>query len=496
MDIRPLILAVFLLLLSFDSLANRLNGTFLHFGYGPGDDVIPTSQVPSILEEISQLGMNTIIIAETRISPGRCAANVSDFRWLAGFPQKIRTILDEAHSRGMEVYIGGTHSGFNCSSFGSTSNIALVTQDIRQNLSLISSQHNSHPAFKGWYIPDEPPLAGGSTSFTYYRNITAELKGISPGKKVLTAPYFAGGVQLPSPAHLAQSAAAFKDITGVDIQVWQDGIGAIPSTKLFHWDRAGHSSEEYYQALQNALGTNSLWADVEIFNFGDPLFNTQANNLTGGYRSASSKRVNQQLWSSRFAAKRVSWLHQWHSSKSMGPAHGYVEAPLFQALYRGTYGIRATYLTPLNHRNYWYSRPPNAAYPDNGSKMFDRRTGDPRHPGDQAWVGFLGQFDVTIDLGSTRKVDWIGVHLLSNTQWGIKIPTRYEIFCGTTQTNLTKIEDARSPFSLADQALIVSEEYLMGNREALDATCRYVRLRFPNTGSNTFISEIEMSSER
>jgi len=180
----------------------------------------------------------------------------------------------------------------------------------------------------------------------------------------------------------------------------------------------------------------------------------------------------------------------------MGPIHGYVEAPLFKALYRGTYGLGATYLTPLNYTNYSYSRPPNPAYPDNGSKMFDRRTGDPRHPGDQAWVGFLGQFDITIDLGSTRKVDWIGVHLLSNTEWGIKTPNKYEIFCGSSQSNLTKVGEAQSPFSLTDQATVITEEYLMGNRTALNLTCRYVRLRFPNTGSNTFISEIEMSADR
>jgi hypothetical protein len=129
------------------------------------------------------------------------------------------------------------------------------------------------------------------------------------------------------------------------VQIWQDGIGAASHAKLFQWDRPGYSTEQYYQALSAQLGASAVWADIELFNHGSPLFLDTGNGLSGAYRSASVQRINQQLWSARSAGKRVAWLNQYHMSEVVGPGQGYGEAPRMMNTYRGLYGLGASYLS-------------------------------------------------------------------------------------------------------------------------------------------------------
>lgn len=474
-----------------------LGGTFLHFGYGPGNDVIPTSRIAPLLDELAALGMNTVIVAETRISRASgCPSSTQQIQWLAGFPSKLGVLLDEAFARGMEVHVGATNSSFTCGQFWSSGNTSVVVQDIQQNISQLALAHGGHPAFKGWYIPDEPGLPD-SGKYHYYKSVANALRALGPGKRISVAPYFPNQPTLPTPSALGTMARAFSQNTGVDLQIWQDGIGAIPGVKLFHWTRAGHSSEQYYEALARSLGAGGLWADVEVFNYGRPLFNTPSGALTGAYRSASAQRINQQLWSARFASRRVSWLHQWHTSPLMGPDNGYVEAPLLHGTYRGIYGLGATSVLPLNHANYTWQTPPAAQYPDtSGYGLFDRRTGDPRNPQDPAWIGIQGAVRATVDLGAARRVDWVGVHLLSRPSWGIRIPPRLDIYCGASTASLVLVGQAHAPFSQSDQDSVIEEEYLMGNHQPLGVSCRYLQLRMPSTGNWVFISEVELAAER
>jgi hypothetical protein len=481
--------------------SGRLSGAFVYFGYSGTDEVIPVTQMPAFLDELQDLGNDTVIVSQTRATRSgyACATSASQFEWIKGFPDKLGALLDAAQVRGMKVYVGTTFSSKNCPTFWGSTNTAVVEADVRQNLSLLSSRYGSHPAFAGWYIPDEPGIPN-SDKYDFYRRETAALKALTPGKPVALSPYFPNQPTLPSPTTLAWVASAFRNSTGVDIQIWQDGIGAIPGTKLFHWTRAGYSSEAYYQALAGALGTNGLWADIELFNYGKPLLNSVNGALTGSYRSASPQRINQQLWSARFAGKRVSWLHQWHMSEVVGPTYGYVEAPLQQGLYRGIYGIGgAGLLAPLNYANYAWLTPPPTTYADStGYELFDRRTGDPRNPQDPAWVGVQGTNGVSIlrvDLGTSKEIDWVGLHTLTYPSWGIRSPTAMDIYCGSTASTLMKIAAVVAPFTQAALSSTEEEEYLLGNRTPLNKSCRFLELRIQSNGNWLFASELELAVE-
>jgi len=481
--------------------SGTLSGGFVYFGYSANDEVLPVTQLPTFLDELKDLGNDTLIISQTRVTRANqgCTYYASEFEWVKGFPDKLQAVLDAAQARGMKVYVGTTLSSQQCPSFWESGNTKGVVEDVNTNIAVLAQRYGAHPAFAGWYIPDEPGMLDFD-KHDYYKRVTAALKALTPGKPVSVAPYFPNQPNLPSPDTLAWVAGLFRSGTGVDIQIWQDGIGAIPGTKLFHWSRAGYSSEQYYQALANKLGAGGLWADVEVFNYGKPLFNSVNGALTGGYRSASAIRINQQLWSARFAGKRVSWLPQWHMSEVVGPQYGYVEAPFLQATYRATYGIGgARLLTGLNHSAYTWGSLPAANYPDStGYELFDRRTGDPRNPQDVAWVGIdgaNGTASVKVDLGTAKQVDWVGAHALSYPSWGIRSPTTMDVYCGATSTALTKIATLTAPFTQAALSSTNEEEYVLGNRSPLGQSCRYIELRAPTGGNWVFLSEVELASD-
>jgi len=472
--------------------SGTLSGSFVHFGYGVNDEVVTAAQLPLLLDELKDLGNDTIIISQTRVtSPNQgCGYYASQREWIAGFPGKLQSVLDAAQARGIKVYVGTTLST-GCPQFYEPWNTHGVIDDIQQNLSFLASSYGGHPAFAGWYISDEPGMLSSGVC-EYYRQVTSALKALTPGKPVMVAPHFSGA-SLPSPASLASTAASFRAQTGVDIQAWQDGIGSFATTKLYPWVRAGSTVDQYFGALATTLGSG-LWADVEVFNYGAPFA------VGGGYRAASAIRINQQLWETRHAAKRVSWLHQWHMSEVIGPQYGHWEAARLQATYRALYGIGGAQWIPASgYSAYTWVSPLSTQYPDTaGKEMFDRFTADPQNPQDPGWVGTQGVNGVAtfrVDFNASRRLDWVGVHTLTNPAWSIRTPTSGEIYCGETVASMTKVGDMAAPFTQADLSSVTTQEYVLGNRQPLGASCRFVELRMPTGGYWTFVSEIEMTAE-
>lgn len=497
MRIHSLVIGMILLLISQSILGqtqNRLNGAFINPGYGANNNSLPVALINDYFDELQDLGTDTIILAQTRVTSAGmgCATSPADFEWVSGFPSKLGTILNAAQQRGIQVYVGTTLTTIQCNQFFGNANAQAVKNDVLSNFSTLAASYGSHPAFAGWYISDEPGIPAAA-QYPYYQGVRQALGQITPEKPAAVSPFLGSVNQLPSPTVVGAAASLFRNATGIDIQIWQDSIGAFSQAKLFHWDRAGFSTEDYFSALSAQLGSG-LWANVELFNNGSPLFNSVNGTLTGAYRPASAQRLNQQLWSGRFAAKRVAWLHQIHLSE-VGAPGAYQEGARLQAGYRAVFGIGgAGMLTALNHSNYVWLTPPSPSYPDNGSKMFDRRSADPTSPQDSGWVGVNGSATLRVDLGTTRALDWVGVQTLSRPSWGIRTPTTLTVRCGTTVSNLATVATINAPFTQAALASTEAEEYVLGNYSPIGANCRHVELSMPNSNW-TFIGEVELSRD-
>lgn len=138
----------------------------------------------------------------------------------------------------------------------------------------LTSRYGGHASFSGWYLPFEmdnvhfDSTAAQDRMIGFYRDVTDELRRISPTKPTLTAPFFnALNTALPG----WQDAGAFGymwqrilEQVGISVIALQDGVGA------------GHAYpsmlDEWYAAMSNAITMSRsnavLISDTETFKIG------------------------------------------------------------------------------------------------------------------------------------------------------------------------------------------------------------------------------------
>jgi hypothetical protein len=460
--------------------AAPIDGTFMHA------QGIEVSQLDLYFDELRELDMNIVIISQTREKvkevPQNCGAN--NYRWLTD-PDKLQQILDKASARGISVYVGLTNSMGACDGFYLNPSKDQTIADYSIAVSIINGQFGAHPAFAGWYIPDEPALAywtDPSVTYSYYAGLVNAIKPYST-KQILVAPYLAG-VGGRQPSVIGSRAKAFQQNTGIDIQVWQDSVGAdgINPGMAWTWDRP-YDLGDYYFAIASNIGSANFWSDNELFNCC-----TSGGFIGGAYKSSSLFRLNQQLWTSGlYVNKRIVWLQQLHASDELFTENVRYEAHRLKAAYKALYHLGGSRLVPASYR--WLTAP-SPSYADSGNQLFDTATGDPRSFSDPAWVGILGNARVEVDLGGIKNFDWVAVHVLNQNLPSIGFPDKLTLRCSNDGVNWTYLnpDGWTLPVSKDDS------EYVFSNNTPLNAACRYLRVRLDNNVW-TFISEVEVVDE-
>jgi hypothetical protein len=461
-----------------DQSMELLDGGFVHFGYSDTIGVMTINQLKKLLNEMHSLGMNMIVLDAVRMkrNEAACGGGENDFYWVAGFPDKLKKVLDEAHKRGMVVYVGAVMSFLGCGDFHKTPNRELVYHDINTNLKIIADNYKDHPAFAGWYIPDE---TGSDLSLykkiSYYREVTDQLKQLTPEKPVILAPYLQPGAL--SPSNLAYVAALFRDATGIDIFAWQDGTGAFANSPLSDWQNE-YSTQDYYLELVNHLGREAVWADIELFNF-------------KSYSSTSLARLSNQLAAAQLPGKRISWLFQNHMSPSWGPNAGFKEARRLFGSYRAWCGLKGAYL--CHEASYRWITPPSSEYPDSSGELNDARTADPKNLFSTGWVGVPGNARFIFDFSSPTNVDWLGVHILIQPSSGITSPGKLQVRCSTDGTNFGPATVVSPAIKGTGLSFEDNTEYVISNSTPFQfKECKSVLVALFNA-QWTFMSEVEIA---
>jgi hypothetical protein len=96
-----------------------------------------------------------------------------------------------------------------------------------------------------------------------------------------------------------------------------------------------------------------------------------------------------------------------------------------------------------------------------------------------------GNAELIMDLGMSKKVDWVAVHTMHFTAPSIFIPSEISVSCSADSTSWT------TPVKTSRSVTGADSEYVLGNTKALNLTCRYLKIKLPNTGW-TFLSEVEI----
>ena len=128
-------------------------------------------------------------------------------------------------------------------------------------------RYGNHPSLAGWYLGfevdnhNETTLVAWNRLAQFYETVGHHLHGLTPGKPVLIAPFFApaGGLTAFQFRRMWEHILARSPL---DILALQDSVGAGNTTlkQLPSWFRAVHS------AIRHARPNMQFWADTETFN--------------------------------------------------------------------------------------------------------------------------------------------------------------------------------------------------------------------------------------
>jgi len=339
-----------------------------------------------------------------------------------------------------------------------------------------------YASLKGWYIPDEPALAAWtmpSLTYSYYAEVVSAIKQHSP-LPVLVSPYLVG-VKDMTPQELAARAKDFQAQTHVDIQVWQDSVGAAA---INVYNRTGeYSLADYFSAISSAIGKQHLWSDIEAFSYGASLFES------GGYTPCSATRLSQQIIStSPYVSKSMTWIQQFHFGTVSDGAMP-ESRRLLSAYQSSLFGGQVLYITPISYT--WITEPTKYIDTPVPSKMFDKKTGDPLSYLDTKWVGFLGNAIVEIDIGTNHLVGWVAVHVLNYNAGGIRFPLHLQVQWSNDHQLWYDFPAASLRFSNR-----LDGEYVMSNLGHFyhPPSVRHLRVSLLNSYFYdwTFVSEIEI----
>ncbi len=238
---------------------------------------------------------------------------------------------------------------------------------------------------------------------------------------------------------------------------------------------------DYYAALASALGPG-LWADLELFTA--PLQNVFE---PGTYRPAGITRLAQQMRAAAPAAKRVTWLAQYHMG-GVDP-HRYPEADRFYRGYLAMMGIEGDQFAPASVS---YETAPSASYrDDSGRELFDGFSADPKRYSHPGWVGVENTATMVLALGSSRRVDWVSAHVLTDPVPYIYTPEYMTIECSSDNgASFAIAQTVHRPFGTTYHA----GEYVLSQARPLNATCTHLRVKLPSA-TWTFVSELELTSD-
>jgi hypothetical protein len=175
-----------------------------------------------------------------------------------------RIILEYADDHGMKVYIGLAHADLWWTRLRDQRYLDRAAHASARVANEAWARYGTHRSFAGWYLPQElrdasyPPRHIDALR-TFMKGLGDHCRALSGTKPVLISPSMSG---LVAPDMFERSYASLLSGSGVDVVIFQDGVGARG------WD--GDLEQRvvpYFKAMRAACRTAGveLWSDIEVF---------------------------------------------------------------------------------------------------------------------------------------------------------------------------------------------------------------------------------------
>lgn len=465
----------------------------MSFGDAYGNRTLSVDGAKEILNEMWELGQDTLVIMDMAwmINCSSTSPNYTLFQPYTS--DRLISLLDEAKRLNIGVYVG-TLLTMHCHGIldGTANGEALRSSalTIQNNLaSQIFANFKDHSAFKGWYISDEPNLDPNLTAAQkdilwsgYYAKLVGKIRNYDRQRPIVIAPPM-GDVIHVSPRAVAASAKEFMIRTGVNIQAWQDGVGAKRVNFSTTSNRANVG--DYYKAISGELSSigGVLWSDIELFDDAD-----------GNYKPTIFSRVTAQLLhasSVNGVSKRLAFNLQHFMTNRASDITRHASSERLDLAYRN-------YLLTNSRsgagQTYWFEGSlPSPSYGDEGSiTLFDGVSADPLNFLDPRWVGIRsGLQKIAINFnGSQKNVAWIAIRLHYNSSVGIYVPQKVSVQCHTSSGALSA--DIPVPSGLSVGSALATRGVVVQNLQKLSfRNCVGLTINLGVNSHWSFVDEVE-----
>ena len=229
------------------------------------------------IKEIAEAGLEYLVLMATAVYYRSFYDTQIYPKWQLACPDPLEAVLAAADKYKVKFFVG---AGF----YGNWQSENVITDPVAakkrvQSLGELAKLYGHHPSFHGWYWPDEAEIHPHySPEFLNYVNtLSHEARQLKPAAPIMIAPY---GTRMAKPD---DDYVRQLDAMDVDIVAYQDEVGVRKSRVT--------ETAAFYAGLRKAhdrAQKAKIWADVEIFEFEGPTYDS-------ALMPASFERVQQQL---------------------------------------------------------------------------------------------------------------------------------------------------------------------------------------------------------
>lgn len=215
------------------------------------------------IKEMAEAGLEFLVLMATALYYRSFYETTIYPKWQMGCPDPLESVLAAADKYKVKFFVG---AGF----YGNWQSTKVIVDPVAakkrlQSLGELVRIYGHHPSFYGWYWPDEAFINPYySPEFIHYVNtLSHEARQLRREAPIMIAPY---GTRLvkPNDEYIRQ-----LDAMDVDIVAYQDEVGVRKSQVT--------ETAAFYEGLRNAHDRSKktkIWADVEIFEFEDEVYNS------------------------------------------------------------------------------------------------------------------------------------------------------------------------------------------------------------------------------
>lgn len=265
-------------------------------------------QTKKYIQEVSETGMNTIIILATGVLE-KVNGSYKETDHLLDSNIQTGSIIKEANSKNIDLYLGLVSYDMNATPHWvgnpddpNTDKGRLIDYSLRlidQAKNFAETNNIPWSRIKGFYLGETGPanLATPTVNeLVFWKELSTRIKQAHPSKKLLISPYV---LQENSYSYLKSVYENIYRETPIDIIAPQDSMGSLKVTTF-------EKSAELFKALHDAtvqFPGREAWANIET--------QLQPNYTSIDYKPSNIEMIWQQIEAAKpYVSKNITWIYQ------------------------------------------------------------------------------------------------------------------------------------------------------------------------------------------